>query len=148
MKLPIQPLFPRLPLTMSSPIPRWSADEEDLLVVLRCQYPQHTWEELATLFNLYVPVEKWRSSDALKKKATKIKGRLHVSVLSPPRLPLSCFLPTFKLNFLVFSRPVFRQTKESDLSEHGPAPGQNNAHADPRRPTSILGVSRTCVSMR
>lgn len=59
--------------TMCPRTPRWSTADENLLATLRCQYPQQTWEELAALFNLYVPIDRWRSSDSLKKKATKNK---------------------------------------------------------------------------
>jgi hypothetical protein len=70
---------------MSQRSPRWSADEETLLVRLRSQNPHYTWEELAFVFNAFVPIERWRSCDALKKKSAKLLRFMYDS--SSPHLP-------------------------------------------------------------
>jgi hypothetical protein len=77
--------------------PRWSDSEASLLISLRTQFSDHTWEELAILFNSYLPVERQRSSDAIKKKWKKSNQYMYLTFPPIERNVRLSSLPKFRL---------------------------------------------------
>jgi hypothetical protein len=74
----------------------WSASETSFLISLRTQLPDHTWEELTFLFNSYLPIERQRSSDGLKKKWKK---SIQFMYTFPPGLP-ACLVAQLLANLI------------------------------------------------
>lgn len=70
----------------------WLPMDDQVLISLRWENPRCTWEELMTLFNSHVPIERSRSADAIKNRMNKLSRapfRLATLVFGAFILPLS-----------------------------------------------------------
>ena len=78
---------------------RWLSSDATLLVSLRTQFPDYTWENLTPLFNSYLPIERWRSSDGLKKKWKTLKHSLYLPFNPTYLNPSADFLVLYPLKW-------------------------------------------------